>query len=157
MGKESCIQTSQDQRWQFGFTLLELVLVIAIITTLGALSSVFYTGFLSQNAVANTQNQLLGSIRKAQFYSMIGKGNSTWGIHYGSGTITLFKGTTYSSRDPSYDETFSYNTTTAITGGNDITFNRLSGSIASATAITISSNTSTKQILINSEGVASRQ
>ena len=62
-----------------GLTIIELLLVIAIISTLGILSASFYAKFLTQNAVENTQNQLVNSFRKAQTYSMMGKQNGVWG------------------------------------------------------------------------------
>lgn len=143
-------------RAQKGFTLLELLLVIAIIGTLSVLIPIFGASFTIQNSISNAQNELIGSLRKAQIYSMMGKQNSSWSAHWGSGVITLFKGSVFNDHDASFDETFSYNNALSITGANDITFTRPQGT-ATASGITIAENNQTRQITISSEGVVNRQ
>ena len=78
-----------------GFTLIELLLVISIVFVIGTFSAIFFSRFLTQNAVLNTQDQLIGQLRKAQVYAMMGRQNSAWSINYSSNTITLYIGTTF--------------------------------------------------------------
>lgn len=141
-----------------GVTLIELLLVVAIISTLGILSTTVFSRFLTQNAVSNTTDQFVNTLRKAQIYSMSGKRNSNWGVNYSNNTITLFKGDAY-GQDTSFNETFTVNSVVAISGiSGDIVFSRVTGLPNSTPTITVSSTTSnsSKTFTINSQGVVNR-
>ena len=139
-----------------GFTLIELLLVIAIFLVLGSLSAVFFSRFLTQNAVANTQDQLAGELRKAQIYAMMGKQNGGWGVRFGSNTITLFQGNTYATRNSAFDETFTVNTNIAVSGFTEVDFTKITGTPSATPTITITGNNTTKTLTVNSQGVISR-
>lgn len=140
-----------------GFTIIELILVIAIISIIALLSSPLYSRFLLQNAVDNTVDQLSGSLRKAQVYSMMGKQSSAWSVNSSSNTITLYKGASFAGRDPAFDEKFSVNPSVSISGMTDISYTKVTGLPTPTTAtITISSGSNSKTVTINSQGVVSR-
>jgi len=141
-----------------GFTLIELLLVISIISVIGTFSAVFFSRFLTQNAVANTQDQLIGQLRKAQIYAMMGKQNDSWGVIFGSNKITLFKGPSYAGRTPAFDETFSENANISIPSfpALGIIFTKVTGLPSTTGTYTIFGNDSSKQVSVNSQGVASR-
>ena len=65
------------------FTTFELLLVIALVTIIGATSIPFLSRFITQNATGDTYSRLLAEFRKAQTYAMLGKQNSPWGVYYG--------------------------------------------------------------------------
>lgn len=134
-----------------GVTIIELLIVIALISIIGLLSASFYSRFLTQNAVENAQNQLVNSFRKAQVYSMMGKQNGVWGVRYGSNTITL-----YLSGNPAFDENYNVNNNITVTVF-DITFAKITGLPSSSPTITISGGNNTKTININSQGVVNKQ
>ncbi len=143
-----------------GITIIELLLVVAIISTLGILSVSFYARFLTQNEVGNTVDRLIGSFRKAQVYSMMGKQNSNWGVHYASNTITLYKGSSFGV-DTGFDEEFTVNSSVSVGGFTDLNFTKVtgipgSGNPSTTPTITISGGNNSKTITVNSQGVASR-
>ena len=140
----------------FGFTLIELLLVVAIVLIIGPLSAVFYTRFLTQNAVANTQDQLMGQLRKAQIYSMMGKQNGIWGVKYSSVTKKI---TLYLTGNPAFDENFTANNNIIISNFSDLSFARTTGLPTSGTyplTITITGNDSAREVTVNSQGVVTR-
>lgn len=140
-----------------GFTIIELILIMAIISFIAFLSTPFYSRFLLQNEVANTQDKLAGSLRKAQIYSMMGKGGSAWSVNYSSNKITLYKGISFAGRDGSFDEKFDINSNVVISGITDISFARSSGLPTPNTAsITISAGNNSKNLNMNSQGVVSK-
>jgi len=141
---------------QDGFTLVELIIVVALITIISAMSVAFYSRFLTQNAVANTVDQLVGEFRKAQLYSMMGRQNGTWGVAYNSNKIQLFQGNTFATRNTAFDESFSVNTNISITGFTELTFTKATGTPSASPTITVAGNNNTKIITINSLGVISR-
>src|SRR5258708_5524982 len=85
-------QTGLPFSHQEGFTLIELIIVVAMTTILGIIAVPFYSRFLLQNEVANTADQLSAELHKAQTYAMSGKQNSNWGVSYSANQITLFQG-----------------------------------------------------------------
>ncbi len=142
-----------------GFTLIELLLVVIIVLTLGAMSAVFYSRFLTQNNVATIQDKFLGSLRKAQMYSMMSRKSNTlpWGVHYESNQITLFQGTSYGTRTTALDEKFTVANSIIISGVTDVIFARTTGIPSASGTITITGpNSTSKTITLNSQGVASR-
>ena len=134
-----------------GFSLIELILVVAIVLTLGVLSSVFYSRFLNQNSVANVSDQFASQLRKAQTYAMAGKQNTSWGVKYATGTITLF-----ASSSNAFDETFSVNTNIAVGGFSQVIFSKATGMPDSTPTITISGGGNTKTVSVNSQGAVTR-
>lgn len=139
-----------------GFTLIELLLVISIVLIIGTFSVVFFSRFLTQNAVANTQDRLIGQLRKAQIYAMMGRQNDSWGVDFRSNTITLFKGPSYLGRTAAFDEKFSENTNISISGFSEIVFTKTTGFPSTFGTYTIIGNDSSKQVTVNSQGVISR-
>jgi prepilin-type N-terminal cleavage/methylation domain-containing protein len=146
-----------------GFTLIEVLLVIVLVTSLGAMTTAFMARFLTQNAVQNAQDQIIGDLRKAQFYTMMGKQGLSWGVHYASNTITFFGTTTnFAGRGSAsaFDETFTVNTTVSISGlASDIIFSGTAGTPSPTSAsitITGSGSNTTKQVTMNSQGMVTR-
>lgn len=139
-----------------GFTLIELLLVVAIMLTISVLSGAFYSRFLLQNSVANTVDQLVGSLRKAQVYSMTGKQGSGWGVDYSSNTITLYKGTAL-GQDPAFNERFSINSNVTVSGLSNVYFYAMTGTPSSILTINISGNNSSKTVTVNSQGMVEKQ
>lgn len=89
---------------QKGFTLIEILLVMAIISILFAISIV-NLNTLQQNTYQNTSEELLLSdLKLQQLKSMTGDNNNsstfeTFGIYFGNNSYTLFRGATYSAAD----------------------------------------------------------
>lgn len=135
-----------------GVTLIELLLVVVIVSTITILSAPFYSRFLTQNAVGNTVDQLVASLRKAQIYSMMGKQNNTWGVKYSAATKKI---TLYLSGSSAFDEIYSVNNNITV-ADFDITFAKITGLPSTSPTITITGNNNSKTITINSQGVVSR-
>lgn len=141
---------------QKGFSFLELLVVIAIILVLATSSTTFYTMFLSQSTLQNAVDGVVGQVRKAQVYAMVGRESSNWGIHNGLTQIILFKGSTYGGRDVTFDETFPINPPATISGFTDIIFSRMTGTPSSMPTIIISTNIASKSVTLNNRGVITR-
>ena len=139
-----------------GFTLIELLLVIAIAATLGATSVVFFSRFLTQNAVINTQDQVVGQLRKAQLYALMGRENTSWGVAFSESKIILFQGTSFASRDTAFDEVFFVNQNINITGFSEVVFTKATGAPSTTGQFTVVGGDTTKQISLNSQGVVTR-
>jgi len=134
-----------------GFTFFELILIVALMGILGALSSPFLSRFVAQNYLEDTTNKFVRTLRKAQNYSLSGKQGSTWGVHYADRELILFKGSFY-GEDHSFDETFDIPSTISVSNWSDIAFSKIRGQPSTDLTVTVSSNIKSEIVTINGEG-----
>jgi len=141
-----------------GFTLLEVLLSIAIISGMAAFSIPVYQSFQVKNDLDLAVSKTIQTLGRAQMLSQGVDGDVTWGIKIQTGSITLFKGISFNTRDVSFDEisVISQSITLAPLSLNEIIFNKLSGEPQSQGTITLTStNNETKTITINAKGFVS--
>jgi prepilin-type N-terminal cleavage/methylation domain-containing protein len=147
---------TQTHNAQYGFTFIELIVVVALILTISIASTGFYARFFTQNAASNAVDQITSSLRKAQIYSMMGKQNSQWGVKYTANKIILFQGSSYATRNAVFDESFTVPNSVNVVGLNEIVFYDLTGTPSATATISISGGNTNKSIIINSQGTVNR-
>ena len=133
LSKESKFQHSR------GVTLVELLIVIALIAIIGASTTPVLSNFLARNYLRNKTNELVASLRTAQINTISGKEDSQWGVNTSTSEITLFKGSSFAGRDTNFDQSFSIPATITITT-DEIVFDRLTGDPDAVATLTITSN-----------------
>jgi len=137
-----------------GFTLIEVLLSIAAIAVISGLSIPIYQSFQVKNDVDIAVTTLAQSLRRAQALSRASDGDTTWGLNITSGSIILFKGTSFSVRDSSFDEVFSVPTSISPSGLGEIVFTKLSGEPQTAGIIILNSTTGeTASVTVNAKGM----
>lgn len=149
---------------QRGVTFIELILVVSIILTLSIMSTVFYSRFLMQDSVEHAIDQLVGSLRKAQLYSMMSRYSDSWSVAYSANKVYLFKGVTFATRTTAYDEVFDTGGSISVSGISSstvVSFNRgtgsrVTGDPASVVTITVSGGTHSESIFVNGQGMVTR-
>src|SRR3990172_5578838 len=127
-----------------GFTLIELLLVTGIVLSVSVLAGPFYARFLGQNSAQETSDQIVQSLRKAQFYAKTSRksGSSGWGVNYAANTLTVYQGSTYATRNSALDEKFEVSQSVVTWGLGEINFARGSG-LPTVVAVTTPSPTPT--------------
>lgn len=143
-----------------GFTLVEVIVVMAIVSTLFAISIVSLNTF-QQNTFQNTsEDVLLSDLKLQQLKSMTGDNNSTttfeeFGIHFETNSYTLFRGSSYSASDPeNFTVTLNPNLSFSQVdfANSQIVFERNSGEIIGFTpgnnTITINNNVTDSDSII---------
>lgn len=136
-----------------GFTLLEVMLVIATIAVLAAISVPVYSNLQVKNDLDVATNTTLQTLRRAQTLSQAVDGDSTWGIKLQISDITLFKGASYSTRDTNFDESYTLNGNVTPTGVTEVVFSKLLGIPNTTGTLTLtSSNNDVQNITLNSKG-----
>lgn len=141
------------KKYREGFTLVELLVILALIGLTGLVSVPFYTRFFTQNAVSNTYDQLLSQLRRSQTYAIAGKQNGPWGVHNGGTQLVLFQGSSYAGRNTGFDEKFSVNSNITVSGFTDIIFAQVTGLPNSSATITIQGINITRTITITAQGI----
>lgn len=136
-----------------GFTLIEILLVIAIVLTVGFFSAAFSTRLIPQMAVRDAHEQLRSVLKKAESYSIAGRGKSSWGVHYGNSIVTLFKGSSYAEREQSFDQNTEIHEKVSMANFSEVVFVRPEGRPNSPISnITLEWGRESTSFSLNSEG-----
>lgn len=137
-----------------GFTLIEIMLVIALMIIIGGISVPVYQSFQVKNDLDVTAYTTAQTLRRAQALSQAGEGDSAWGVHIESGKVTLFKGGSFALRDVSMDESFEISESITTAGVQEIVYSKLTGEPQSIGNITFGTTNGEMQILsINKKGM----
>lgn len=140
-----------------GFTLVELLLVIGLAALIGAISAPALYSFVSSSFFTNGVEIMMRTLRTAQNYSISGRDDSSWGVHYEVGKLVLFKGTDYATRDPSFDTSTPLPTAVVIVGWSDLYFDRLRGRPSQTINIEVQALGREAEIKVRSEGSIRRR
>lgn len=140
-----------------GFSLIELLLVIALFSSVILISTPVYQRLQSKNDLEIASTVVVNSLRRAQILSQSVRNDDSWGVNVQANSVTIFKGVSYAGRDTSFDEVINLtNNNLIISGITEIYFSKLSGlpNTSGDIIITINNNDS-KNININSKGTIS--
>ena len=143
---------------QHGFTLIELVMVLALIGVIASFSAAMSLSSLSKSAVTQERDLFVTLLlRGARAASLANIGGTAHGVQIDNTNhqYILFNGTTYTAGAASNRVIPYTNSAISITNsaGNTIVFEQLSGSVATgAGTITISNGNSTQSIIIRAVG-----
>jgi prepilin-type N-terminal cleavage/methylation domain-containing protein len=140
-------------RQQYGFTLIEMLLSVMIITVLAMLSIPVFNAFATRDDLDVADHQVASTFRRAQTYARGINGDSPWSVNIQPGIVTLYKGTTFASRDTSYDESVSIPGSISVSGLNTVQFAKSTGIPNSTGTVTLMNNNNTRTITINAKGM----
>ena len=144
-----------------GFTLIEVLVVIAISTILTAVSIAGLREFSNKSGHKTAAHTVLGALEEAHARTLSSEGDIAYGVHFETNMVVVFEGTSYTAGDPDNDEhplpSRTSITNISIGGGSEIYFERLSGDASPSGTITVAltSNPATsKTITIYSSGLS---
>jgi prepilin-type N-terminal cleavage/methylation domain-containing protein len=150
-GQKNCSQKLFCGNNLDGFTLIELILVVAIVSILAVSSAPFITRMIWTNNLEVAGDKMVAAIRKAQTYAMNGKGNTIWGICWYQQKVRMFSG---SCSTPTYKEDYDM-TGVTVSGFNEITFSGDAGRRGEPSvplSVTVSGNLGSTTINLNNAG-----
>lgn len=137
-----------------GFTLLELLLSISLIAIIAGIAVPIGGRMHIRGDLDATVDQAVQSFRRAQTLSRGASGDSMWGVSVQQGSIILFKGPTYASRDASYDEIFTSVQSVTPSGITEINFQKATGDSNQVGTLTLTAPTNdVRTITINAKGL----
>lgn len=149
--RRSAVSSRMDARR--GFTLLEILLTLAMISIIAGFSIPVYQSFQVKNDLDISANTVASSFRRAQVLAEASDGDSQWGVKVLSGSITLFQGSSYAGRTAAFDEVFTVPTSIAPSGLSEVVFDRLTGQALSTGTVTMTATTGqVRTIAITSKG-----
>jgi Tfp pilus assembly major pilin PilA len=108
-----------------GFSVLELVLVLGALGVIAGVTVPIVRDYQIRGDLNRVAQQAEQGLRRAQLLSQSGKEDSAWGYNVPTGT--LYKGASYESRDPAYDETTAPPATIVVSGLTDVSYSKIKG------------------------------
>lgn len=125
-----------------GFTLLEIVIVVAVLTIIGAIVAYGFYSFFRTSEMKTAVDVVHAELRDARAKTIAARGDSRYGVHFESDRVTVFAGTVYSVSDPANEievlpPGISIVTIALNGGGADVIFDRLSGNTAQYGSVTL--------------------
>jgi len=136
-------------KFKKGFTLLELLIVVAITTILAGVGISSYINQQKDKSLDFIAQEIVGYLRYAQQKSIAQEGNNQWGVHFenpisGDDFYALYTGATYTSSEETHYLPTSINFQTPSSGNSiDMSYEKLIGSL---------SDDSDKQIILQNTG-----
>lgn len=136
-----------------GFTAIELVLSVGIISLMLAISTPIMQRFLLQNDTEVATNVLVQDLYRAQSLARNSERDNTWGVHVQTGQITLFEGTSYANRNAASDETYPIASAIAISGQTDYVFSKLTAVPTTVGSTTFTANNASRTVTVSAKGM----
>lgn len=141
-----------------GFTLLELLLSVSLISLLAAIAAPMFLSLQSENEVTITATTIGDVLRRGQILAQAVDADSDWGVELVSSTAIIFKGNNFTSRDQSLDEEYKMAATVNLSGLNEVIFNKFTGwTTASGTVMINHQDGRHKEVLVNELGIVGIQ
>jgi prepilin-type N-terminal cleavage/methylation domain-containing protein len=163
--RSNMFQLNKLDNTQSGFTLVEMLVVIAIIAVLFALSAVNLGVAQNTASVSSATDTLLSDLRSQQLLAMSGGEGSTgsqqpYGIYFQTSNYTLFGDATYNSGDPSnYTVNVGPNKLSTTFSSDQVVFEKGDGEVtgfnSGSNTVTIFDNSTSETITINRFGATS--
>lgn len=137
-------------------SLLEVLIVIAIIAVIVAAGSGFYRNFGKNVELTSTAQMIATDLRQMQGKAMVGEGGYKWGVHFINSTNDYYElfstdgvnSTTTATSTLSKSITFSDPNESTT---KDVLFNKISGT-TTATTVIIASEGATQTITVSDVG-----
>jgi type II secretory pathway pseudopilin PulG len=140
-----------------GFTLLEMLVTIGFVLVLAGTVAVFGITSLKLQEVDRAVQTIRNNLVAARDQAMSARESSRWGVEFATSSIMSFKGSTYATRDHSYDLFNPFAPGINITGISEIVFVPPFGNAATSGSVTITDGDRTVSISVNPYGMIQAQ
>lgn len=120
-----------------GFTLMEIVVVIAIVTIIVAISTPLYIQVQRFSILSSSREEVFQGIRLAQVSAFTGKHNTNVGIYFQTTAFTLYEGSSYATRTAGSERLFTLPDTVTLSGLSDLNFEKGTGFPSSTGTLTL--------------------
>lgn len=145
-----------------GFSLIELVIVLAIIVLVATLAFNPFTNFRNEQALNGAAEEILSTLQQARGQTIASTGDSQYGVHLTATQLVVFTGSTYSV-GAATNQTIELNSLvtlgpiTLAGGGSEVVFERLTGATSQSGTLVValkSDAAKTRTITINGNGIS---
>lgn len=110
-----------------GFTILELLLVVALIGLIAAVSAPMYLSLQSENTMSIAVTNIADILHKTQLHAQAIDSGIAWGVEINTSSVKIFKGENFNTRDQNFDEDLVLDNNILLSGQSEIIFSPLTG------------------------------
>lgn len=128
------------------------MIIIGILALLITISLPLTINFYKTRALDVHEQGIVQTLRRAQLKAMSVEADSSFGAYITSGQYVLFKGSSYATRDPAYDEVFDLPDNLQVSGLSEVVFSKLRGTPSDTGTIILTIDNQTETININEIG-----
>ena len=136
-----------------GFTLLEILISIGVLTAIAAAGFPVTLDFYHSHQLTTERNSFIAAIRETRNQALSHVGNTDHGLLIASTSYTIFQGSSYAGRTQSQDQLIPHTDSVVISGPPEIVFQSLSGKATSTSFALTGTDNRTVFIMINTEGM----
>jgi Tfp pilus assembly protein FimT len=148
------MQSQKTSKNYHAFTLLEILLVVALMTIIAVVTIGFDKSYIARNDLSLSTESVIQSLRRSRMLSQTMSYDDMWGVHLTSNQIIVFKGSDFALRDVDYDEVYTVPSTISFSGINDIKFEKQTGIPTTTGNININSSINSSSVIsINTKGL----
>lgn len=130
-------------------------MAIGLMLAIGAVSISVSQDLYLKNDLEIATISLSQTVREAQMMAKEGYRDSRWGVKVQQEELTLYKGTSYDSRDTTFDEKITIPKGVEITGVDDFNFSKLEGEPQTSGNINLKISSYENNISVNEKGILS--
>lgn len=153
---------NKNSKFKKGFSIVEIVVVIAIMGVIAGFVSVSFSAFRNTKLLDSTAEDVLSLVNTARVKSISSENASVHGVHFETDRAVLFAGNVFTEPSASNVEinlspAMEISSVSLAGGGADIVFERITGETADYGSVIIrskSDTSKTKTLKIKSAGVA---
>ena len=138
---------------QAGFTLAEMVLVVAIITLILAIGTPVYMSLSNSNQLDVATNILAQDLYQAQVNSRSQAEDSQWGVAVQNQAITLFQGANYATRNTANDVVYSLPSSIQVSGSSQVIYSKLYGLPTAGGSFGLADSSDSRTVTVNNKGM----
>lgn len=148
-----------------GFTIVEIIAVIAITVLLMGIVAVSFRSLNERSVLDGAVNESLSALADARSSTLASIGGSQYGVHFETNSVTIFTGASYvpgaaANRTTTLSPLVEISGITLAGGGSDVIFERLTGATTQSGTITLRLTgdvSQTRVIRIEPSGIAFEQ
>jgi prepilin-type N-terminal cleavage/methylation domain-containing protein len=139
-------------RRHLGFSLLETVVVISILSLIAGVSIRVFTAYNDRNNLVSAINTTTEALYLAQLKSEAVENDSSWGVKFDSNLLTIFQGDSFSGRNQVSDIEVGLPQAISLSGLSEIVFSKRDGRTLGGNLFLTNGRGATSTISINSLG-----
>lgn len=115
-----------------GFTTIEIVIVLIIAAMIFLVATSAFSRFNRNQALGASAEEIVSVLEQARGQSLASKDDDTYGVHFESDRVVLFRGNSYNPSDAANQTILLSSATTIVNisligGGTDLFFRKITG------------------------------
>jgi prepilin-type N-terminal cleavage/methylation domain-containing protein len=134
-----------------GFSLIEVLIVLGVVGVIASIGTIFSMGSVSRSYTLSERDLLVGLLTQTRAKALANVHESAHSLHIATSTYVLYEGTIFSVSN-STNKHIPRVSKATLTGLDTTTFLPLTADVASSGVITVSGDTQSYEIEVNSIG-----